>query len=230
MLEFLWEIYGVAEIRWDTTWNTGIFLCLQSLSLIIVEIRTVKMHTLLHSLHLPLILIEIIDIPTACWCLFWYLHRWDDVIMTCSAIFIILFIADVVGMQVKTILETSLWRKTKGAFLWIFSIVLLSGEEGSVTVGILPSEGMILDYGRCEGYQILLAPHQIALVFILTSLSLPGGVDKPHIFTQALRWRLVALSMIDLLPRFVNLNKVLSHSILMQCILMCIGVGVLLIF
>lgn len=97
-------------------------------------------------------------------------------------------------------------------------------------VGILSCEGMILDDGRREDYQILLVPHQIALVLIVTRLDLPGRVDKGAILVQSLRWGFVDLSMIDLLPRLVDLNKVLSHSILVWLFLKSIGKGILLVF
>lgn len=55
-------------------------------------------------------------------------------------------------------------------------------------IGILSCEGMILDDGGCEDYQILLIPHQITLVLIMTRLFLPGCADKGCIFMQPLRW------------------------------------------
>lgn len=133
-------------------------------------------------------------------------------------------------MQVKTILKTGLRGEAERSFLRIFRIILLRSEKRGIMVGILSREGMILDDGRREDYQILLVPHQIVLVLIVTRLDLPGRVDKGAILVQSLRWGFVDLSMIDLLPRLVDLNKVLSHSILVWLFLQSIGKGILLVF
>lgn len=65
---------------------------------------------------------------------------------------------------------------------------------------------MVLDYGWREDYYILLSSHQIALVLVVTRLSWPSCVDKRTGLVLFVGWRLVALSMIDLLPRLVHLD------------------------
>ena len=152
MLETLWEIDGIAEVGRDAARYTDLFLSLQNLALIFGESRAVKMRTLLHSLHLPFIFVEVIDIPTANRRLFRYLHRRYNIILKCPACLLVLFVTNIIRMQMKTILKASLRGETKRSFLWIFSIILLCGEERGVMVWILSGEGMVLDYGGREDY------------------------------------------------------------------------------
>lgn len=65
---------------------------------------------------------------------------------------------------------------------------------------------MVLDYGWREDYYILLSSHQIALVLVVTRLPWSRSVDKRTGLVLFVGWRLVALSMIDLLPRLVHLD------------------------
>ena len=206
MLESLWEIYRIAEVGRDATWYTHLLLGLQSLALVLGESWTVKMSTFLHCLHFPLIFIEIIDIPTTNGRLLRYLHRRDNIVMKYPAYFLLLFVTNIIRMQMETILKTRLWGEAKWPFLWIFSIILLGSEERGIMVWILSGEGMILDDGRREDNYIFLVLHQIALVLIMTCLPRPSRVDKRSSLMQFVRWRFVALSMIDLLPRLVHLD------------------------
>lgn len=152
MLESLWKINGVAEAGRDAAWYTNLLFGLQGVALVFGESWTVKMRAFLHSLHLPLISIEVIDVPAANRRLFGYLHRWDNVVLMCTACFLLLFITNIVWMQMKTILKAGLLRETKRSFLWIFCIILLCSEERGIVVGIFSGEGMILDDGRGENY------------------------------------------------------------------------------
>lgn len=71
------------------------------------------MSTFLHSLHLPLIFIEVIDIPTTNRRLLRYLHRRDNIILKCPAYFLLLFVTNIIRMQMETILKTRLRGEAK---------------------------------------------------------------------------------------------------------------------